>query len=139
VPEAVNANINTVARGVRVMLVNVAAMKLMVMRGTTRDDAVGGIHGRNADTNAWDSIAPFDSMGNITPPGNLPADANAMAANFAVPTCSAANPEGNGEFGFTLASDIIADGIPCGVAENGVHCPSTMAWRLPSPQNIVWG
>ena len=42
-------------------------------------------------------------------------------------------------FGSTLASDIIADGIPCGVAENGVRWPSTMHWRLPSPQNIVCG
>ena len=86
VPDAVNASISTVASGVRVMLVNVAAMKLMVIRGTTRDDAFGGIHGRKADTNAWESIAPFERRGNMTPPGNLPADANAMAANLAAPT-----------------------------------------------------
>lgn len=106
------------------MLVNVAAIKLIVIKGTTKDDVVEGISGRRADMNAWDNIAPFESRGNMTPPGNLPADANAMAMNLAIPTCSAVNPEENGWFGLTLASLVIINGIPCGVAENGVHWPS---------------
>ena len=141
-PDAVSANINTVANGVLVMLVNVAAMKLMVINGDARDDVVIeiGSHGRNAAANAWDSIAPFDNNGNMTPPGNFPAEAIAMEANFAIPTCSASHPsDENGMFGSTLARCVIIVGMPWDVAENGVIWPSIMLWRLPSPQNIVWG
>ncbi len=137
-----SANINTVANGVLVMLVSVAAMKLMVINGDARDDVAieRGRHGRIADANAWDSIAPHDNSGNMTPPGYFPADAIAMEANFAVPTRSASYPsDENGTFGSTRARRVNAVGMPWDVAENGVVWPSIMLWRLPSPQNIVWG
>ena len=103
-PDAVNAIINTVASGVRVTLVNVAAMKLItIMGGTNEDDAVGKI-GRKAAIKACAKDAPFESSGNMTPPGNLPADANAMAINLANPTCNAAMPDEYGRLGFTFAS-----------------------------------
>mmetsp|Transcript_25153 Transcript_25153/g.54212 ORF Transcript_25153/g.54212 Transcript_25153/m.54212 type:complete len:97 (+) Transcript_25153:1007-1297(+) len=95
-PEAVNAKINTVASGVRVILVNIDAIKLITIKGETKEDEAEGIIGRRADINAWANDAPFDSKGNITPPGKRPADANAMAMNLATPTCSAAVPDASG-------------------------------------------
>ena len=84
--EAVKAKIRTVASGVLVMLVKVADIKLITIRvGTNEDDAIGNT-GRNADTNACAKGAAFASRGNMTPPGNPPAEANAMAMNLATPT-----------------------------------------------------
>eukprot|EP00579_Thalassiosira_antarctica_P025171 CAMPEP_0202013958 /NCGR_PEP_ID=MMETSP0905-20130828/27716_1 /ASSEMBLY_ACC=CAM_ASM_000554 /TAXON_ID=420261 /ORGANISM="Thalassiosira antarctica, Strain CCMP982" /LENGTH=133 /DNA_ID=CAMNT_0048573681 /DNA_START=12 /DNA_END=412 /DNA_ORIENTATION=- len=104
IPEALNAKINTVANGVRVILVNNAAIKLITIRGGTNEDEAKGITGPRADINACDKDAPLESKGNMTPPGNPPAEAKTMAMNFAKPTCSAAIPDANGRLGSTLAN-----------------------------------
>ena len=123
--DALKANINTVASGVRVILVNTDAIKLITTKEETNDDEAAGSIGRRDNINACANDAPFESKGKMTPPGNLPADASTMSMNLATPTCSAAIPDANGLFGFTLANAVIAAGIPCGVAEKGVHWPST--------------
>ena len=103
-PEADNAKINTVASGVRVMLVNVAAMRLITIKGDTNEEEAAGINGCKADTKPCANDAPFESKGNMTPPGNFPADANAIAKNLAIPICSAAIPDAYGRFGSTFAN-----------------------------------
>mmetsp|Transcript_36314 Transcript_36314/g.87636 ORF Transcript_36314/g.87636 Transcript_36314/m.87636 type:complete len:87 (-) Transcript_36314:1615-1875(-) len=85
-PDAVSAIISTVASGVRVILVSVAAIKLITIKGATKEDEAEGNSGCRAVINAFAKDAPFESKGNMTPPGNFPADANAMAKNFAMPT-----------------------------------------------------
>ena len=80
------ARIKTDAAGVRVIEVSIADMKLIIIIGGTSDeDAVGKI-GPSAEARAWPNEAPLESKGNITPPGNLAAEANAIAENLAKPT-----------------------------------------------------
>ena len=90
-PDADNARINTVASGVLVILVNVAAIKLITINGATKEEV--GMNELKADVNACPNDAPFDSNGKITPPGNLPAEAKAIAKNFANPTFNATIPD----------------------------------------------
>ena len=126
IPDAVNAKISTVANGVRVILVKVAAIKLITINGATKEEVAEGSIGLRADTKACPNVAPLDNKGNMTPPGSPAAPlASAIAKNFAIPTCNAAIPDANGTFGFTFASAVIMVGIPCEVAEKAVHWPST--------------
>ena len=83
--------------------------------------------------------AAAKKRGKMIPPGNLPAQASAMASSLATPTCIAAEAEANGTLGSTLAAAVSALSSPCFVAENAVACPSIAVWRLPSPQNMVCG
>jgi hypothetical protein len=124
--EAVIASIRHVANGVRVIDVNVAAMELITIIGPANECCKPGKTLLSPCNKECETPAPFDSNGKITPPGNLAADANAIAKNFAVPICIAANHDAKGAFGFTLAHCIIAAGSPWDVATKGVHCPSTM-------------
>ena len=85
-PEAVKARIKADAAGVRVIEVSNEAMKLIIITGDTSDEVAAGMIGPSAETMAFPNEAPFDNNGKITPPGNLAAEANAIAENLAKPT-----------------------------------------------------
>ena len=80
------ARIKTDAASVRVIEVSSEAMKLIIIIGETNDEVAVGKIGPSAETRACPNEAPLDNKGNMTPPGNLAAEANAIAENLAKPT-----------------------------------------------------
>ena len=85
-PDAVIASINTVASGVRVMLVNDAAINDITVAGDNSEDVAGLSIELRPSKIEFAKIAPFAKRGKITPPGNLPAEARVIATNLARPT-----------------------------------------------------
>ena len=85
-PDAVIASINTEANGVRVTLVNDAAINAITVAGDNSEDVAGLSTDLRPSIRELAKIAPFARRGKITPPGNFPAEARVIAANFARPT-----------------------------------------------------
>lgn len=103
---------SAVAESVRVTDAFVAAM----VHSTKTRNTLGATEARHA----WAMIAAANKSGKMIPPGNLSAQARAMAKSLTRPTCRAAVPEEKGSLGSILAA----------LVNNVGTDDNTLLWKL---------